>query len=236
MHPRVLALPCVSLLQTPTGDELMLVFPVSKLLDVLKFPDATPSSTPQQHAAEALPHVRLVRESDDETGPPGHPQDSPGLTRIHIEVVAPQPCWGTLKLVGEGGRSITGWSIKEGEWREAGSFLAKQHSGSGSAMVGSSAHSSGSVQSSSDAVSSLIVKFTNEHQQAPLHWPITLALQHAGGSGSSQQEQEPGVGLRVELHVGYITDTPELAAVEQRMPAWSTLSYHATVFVGHWRF
>jgi hypothetical protein len=102
------------------------------------------------------------------------------------------------------------------------------------------------VQSSNSSVSSLIVKFTNEQQQQALHWPITVRLLGPASASSSQQQQEEGVlgddssssssaaGLRVELHVGDLSETPQLAAAEARMPAWSTLSYRATVFVSHW--
>jgi hypothetical protein len=200
----------------------MLIFPVSKLLDVLKFPD--PSSSQPQPPTADIPYVRLLQQS---TG------SVTGSTDVSVEVVSPRPCWGTLKLVGDG-RSIGGWSIKDGEWREAGDFLSKQHSGSGSVMKGSTAHASGSVQSSNATVSSLIVKFTNEHQQAPLRWPIKVRVQD---TDRGQMHLAGGkVGLSVELHVGYLDETKELVAYEQRMPAWSTLSYRATIFVSHWTF
>lgn len=235
-------MPCVP--QVPNGDELLLVFPVSKLLDVLKFPDNS-SAPPPQLDPDTIPYVRLLHKpsrnaAGDAVLDDKYDDDAPaGSTRVHLEIVAPKPCWGTLKLVGQGGRSITGWSIKDGVWRDAGSFLSKEHSGSGSVMKGSVAHSSGSVGLGKDRVASLVVKFTNEHQQEPLRWPITLSLQGSDSTAGAQQQQDgtdAAVGLRVELHVGYIDETPELAAVEQRMPAWSTLSYHATIFVGHWDY
>src|SRR5690349_19041098 len=62
-------LPCISLasllpvLQGPTGDELLLVFPVSKLLDILKFPDNATTPTPQPDP-DIVPYVRLVQDTD----------------------------------------------------------------------------------------------------------------------------------------------------------------------------
>lgn len=230
-------------MQVPSGDELMLVFPVSKLLDVLKFSDPASSQQQQQGASTTskMPYVRRIQSTPVSS--------QAGSVDVLLEVVAPKPCWGTLKLVGANGRSIGGWSIKGGEWQEAGGFLAKEHSGSGSVLSGSTVHAAGSVQSSNSSVSSLIVKFTSEQQQQPLRWPITVRLlgtpSSSSASFSSQQHEAGGqevlgdgassaAGLRVELHVGDLAETPQLAAVEARMPAWSTLSYRATVFVSHW--
>lgn len=201
----------------------MLVFPVSKLLDVLKFPDPADSTQQQAIPTVDVPYVQLRQQQAG---------SEPGTVDVLLDIVAPKPCWGTLMLFSNG-RAISGWSIKEGTWQEAGAFLASQHSGSGSAMGVSSAHATSRAQSSNSTVSSLIVKFTNEHQQGPLHWPITVQLQ---GSELSQQLSDGKAGLKVKLHVGYLDETPQLAAVEQRMPAWSTLSYRATIFMSSWDF
>lgn len=199
------------------------MFPVSKLLDVLKFP-AT-SHTP--FAEADIPYVRLVERQQL--------TDQPGLTRVELDVVVPLPCWGTLKFTGAG---ISSWSIKPGVWQDAGTFMSKQHSGSGSVMGGSP--STAHVQSAGNGtgvLSSLLIKFTNEHQQAPLHWRIVLHVrQSQQGGGSSSEAPGPVVGLGALLHVGIIDPTPQLDAMEQHMPAWSTLSYHATIFVSDWQF
>lgn len=204
----------------------MLVFPVSKLLDCRKLP--AEESNDLAAIDSSLPYVRL-------TQPPQQlVPDVPGVTEVHLEVVSPKPCWGTLKLStsNAGGHGISSWSIKPGEWHEADSFLSKQHSGSGSVMVGSTTHSSGSVGSSNGTVSSLIIKFTNEHQQEALHWPVGLRLLGVQAPDTAAND----VGLRAELHVGYIDAAPQLTAVEQHMPAWSTLSYHAIIMVGTFDF
>jgi hypothetical protein len=218
-------------MQGITGDELMLIFPVSKLMDMLKFPDPAGSVQKQQQPESlerSFPYIRRVKPQQDP-----QPGTLAGFSEVHLEVVSPRPCWGTLKFVGEG---ISAWSIKEGEWHDTGDFLQKEHSGSGSSlMVGSNTYSTASgpseASSSNQTLSSLIIKFTNEHQQESLHWRIVVrvardaAKQHQGGDT---------VGLRAELHVGDLTPTPELTDVEQRMPKWSTLSYRATTYNSYW--
>lgn len=206
--------------QASHGDELLLVFPVSKLLDTLIFP--VTSDAPSLD--EQLPYVQLIKQQEL--------ADQPGLVEVQLMVVSPKPCWGTLKFTASG---VDSWSIKPGEWQQAGSFLSRKHSGSGSVMVGPGGQGSGSVGSSHDTVSSLLIKFTNEHQQEPLQWPVVLrvrAQQDTQGRGP----EGGSLGLGVVLHVGLLDETPQLAAVEQRMPAWSTLSYHATIYVSHWQY
>jgi len=214
---------CTSLLfvsQASQGDELLLVFPVSKLLDTLIFP----AMSDAPGLDEQFPYVQLIKQQQL--------ADQPGLVEVQLVVVSPKPCWGTLKFTASG---IDSWSIKPGEWQQAGSFLSRKHSGSGSVMVGPGGQSSGSVGSSRGTVSSLLIKFTNEHQQEPLHWPVVLRVRAQQDTKGSGPEGGP-LGLGVVLHVGLLDETPQLAAVEQRMPAWSTLSYHATIYVSHWQY
>lgn len=202
-------------------------------MDVLKFPDPAGIGQQQQQPEGlegSFPYVRRIKpQQDPQSGPPVMFSD------VHLEVVAPRPCWGTLKFVGEG---ISAWSIKDGEWHGTTDFLQKKHSGSAGNLMAAPTYSAASrstgfaeASSSNQTLSALIIKFTNEHQEEPLHWRIVVRVQR---DADQQQQQEGPVGLTAELHVGDLTPTPELTAVEQRMPKWSTLSYRVTTYDSYW--
>jgi hypothetical protein len=175
------------------------------------------------------------------------------LTEAHFEIFTAKPCWGTLKI---SGADIVSWSIfSDGVYNDAASFMAGEQRGSGSTIVTRKKGAEGiAVDSDEDwgdgVMRSLIVKWTSEQQQGALHWPMRVRFyskeqqqglkpeqNHGsssdGGAGSSSGGK---TGLSVELHVGYVGRTAELAAVQARMPAWSTLSYEATTYISSWEF
>lgn len=250
------------------GDELTLIYPVSKLLDVMTY-DVNNTAGVDDGPSPQLPYVRVVSRRSIPCEPPAGSGGSIGgsnggssggsdgsaslqLTELELEVVVPEPCWGTLKISGV---DLVRWSIVPGHWYTAAAFLAKQQGGSGSALVtagpsqgGARAGRNGGSSSEGPAiVSSLITKFTSEHRAGPLHWRVVLQYLPAVPDGQqAQQQQQPQQGqgqgqqgqdgLLVQLHVGNLNKTPELLDMAAHMPAWATLSYRATVLVSNWSF
>jgi hypothetical protein len=218
---------------------------VSKLLDLELFP-AAPSEGLLQH----LPHVKLLstrsvpqhtRRSATAAGAAAGDDFAHDPTEVHFEVFTEKPCWGTFKV---SGADIVSWSLfDDAGWTDAASFMESQQRGSGSTLVTRKKGAEGiAVDSDEDwgdgVVRSLVVKWTSERQQGPLHWPMRVRYyskqqqQSAAGDGDSSSSN----GLQVELHVGYVERTAALAAVQARMPEWSTLTYEATTYISTWEF
>jgi hypothetical protein len=71
------------------------------------------------------------------------------------------------------------------------------------------------------------VRFTSQRaERRPWRLSVRLAAGSGGGGG--------GAPLRVRLHVDYIADTPQLAAMVSRLPKWGTMTYAATGFISDW--
>lgn len=174
------------------------------------------------------------------------------FTEVIFEIYTAKPCWGTLKL---SGADIVSWSIfSDGVWNDAASFMAGQQRGSGSTLVTRKKGAEGIATDVGEdwgegVVRSLVVKWTSEQQQGALHWPMRVRFRGQQQEGCSRMagEQQQGsaaedssssckAGLSVELHVGYLERTAELAAVQARMPEWSTLSFEATTYISSWEF
>lgn len=122
--------------------------------------------------------------------------------------------------------------------------MASEQGGSGSAFVTKKGAEGIGVKDKDQRegiVSSIVVKWTSEHQQGPLHWRLKVRLQPAQQSGKlqpvgdGQGDRGSRTGLEVELHVGYVERTAALAEMEARMPQWSTLSYEATCYISKWQ-
>lgn len=138
-------------------------------------------------------------------------------------------------------------------WNDAATFMASEKGGSGSALVtrkGAEGIHIDEEDWGDGFVRSVVVKWTSEHQQGPLHWPLKVRFhptqQHdtskAKISGNHQGVENDrahttcNTGLAVELHVGYVERSAALADMETRMPEWSTLSYEATTYISKWQF
>jgi hypothetical protein len=236
---------------------------VSKLLDMELFPAAPAEGLVQQLPYVKLLHTRSVPHHHHKTAdikPSATNKDEQlvhdTLTEAHFEIFTAKPCWGTLKI---SGADIVSWSIfADGNYNDAASFMAGQQRGSGSTIVTRKKGAEGiAVDSDEDwgdgIVRSLVVKWTSEQQQGALHWPMRVRFyskqQQQGSISASEQKDSSGnsvgnaggssggkTGLTVELHVGYVGRTAELAAVQARMPAWGTLSYEATTYISRWEF
>lgn len=138
------------------------------------------------------------------------------------------------------------WSITPGQWNDAATFLASEKGGSGSALVtkkGAEGISADYEDWGDGIVRSIVVKWTSEHQQGPLHWPLRIrfypATKQESNEGQVKSEgsgQSEHTGLTVELHVGYVEKSAALAEMEARMPRWSTLSFEATNYISKWLF
>lgn len=139
------------------------------------------------------------------------------------------------------------WSITPGVWTDAATFLASEHGGSGSALISKNRAEGLHVEKprkEDGVLRSLVVKWTNEHQQGPLQWPlkVRVARSDLGSAGQNDSSESAGsddhrpTGLTVELQVGYVERTAALAEIEARMPEWSTLSYEATTYISKWDF
>jgi hypothetical protein len=212
----------------------MQIYPISKLLDVMKFPVNSPDEV---GPLGTLPHVQLlarrsVKTPLDSSSASGLPSQ---LTEVEFDIVIDKPCWGTLKLSGV---DLVSWSIAPGQdaQQEAAAFMGRQQrsGGSGSGFTLQTASGKGSVAWGQATVSNLMVKFTNERWQGPLRWRVVARFVESDGSSSSSSS--PKALLQVDLHVGHVDATPQLSAMEARMPAWATLSYHATSFASRWQF
>lgn len=177
------------------------------------------------------------------------------LTEVCFEVYTAKPCWGTLRLSGV---EFVSWSMIPGVWNDAASFTAGDHRGSGRSLVTKQGTKgfggNGKEDWGNGTVRNVVVKWTSEQQQAALRWPIRVRFysskrgQKPGheprqvegeGAGAEKQERSGSsgkTGLGVELHVGYVERTEALAAVQARMPEWSTLTYEATTYVSKWEF
>jgi hypothetical protein len=233
---------------------------VSKLLDMELFPAAPAEGLVQQLPYVKLLHTRSVPHHHHKNAAAAAAAAAElvhdVLTEAHFEIFTAKPCWGTSKI---SGADIVSWSIfADGVYNDAASFMAGQQRGSGSTIVTRKKGAEGiAVDSDEDwgdgVVRSLVVKWTSEQQQGALHWPMRVRFyskqqqqevsaeqQHSSSSGgdttSSSSSSNGKTGLTVELHVGYVGRTDELAAVQARMPEWSTLSYEATTYISRWEF
>ncbi|WIA36529.1 hypothetical protein OEZ86_007823 [Tetradesmus obliquus] len=244
--------------QAPTGNEWGMIYPVSKLLDLELFP-AEPAAGVVGH----LPHVKLLatRPVPHPHNRTNAAAAAAALTEAHFEIFTEKPCWATFKISGV---DIARWSLFDGEgWTEAAAFIASQQRGSGSSIAKRKKGAAGiAVDVGEDwgdgVVRNLVVKWTSEQQQAPLRWPVRVqyyskqqqGASRAGRDEQQHQQQQEGrageqtgssssieeTGLSVELHVGYVERTAKLAAVQARMPEWSTLTYEATIYISSWDF
>lgn len=136
-------------------------------------------------------------------------------------------------------------SITPGEWTDAATLIASEQGGSGRAVAtrqGSQNNEEDENDWGDGVVRSIVIKWTSEHWQGPLHWPLRVRFhpsQQAGAAagadarGASTME---GTGLLVELHVGYVEKTAALAGMEAQMPEWATLSFEATSYISRWSF
>eukprot|EP00878_Enallax_costatus_P023835 GHUV01025389.1.p1 GENE.GHUV01025389.1~~GHUV01025389.1.p1 ORF type:complete len:611 (+),score=132.24 GHUV01025389.1:251-2083(+) len=249
--------------QKHVGNEWGVIYPVSKLLDFELFP-----SQPALGVVQELPYVRSVGQRSiqhhhrvladaagqrhtvgQETGHLGGAGSADRcssavvddqLRELQLEVFTAKPCWGTLKLSGV---DLVSWSITPGEWTDAASFIASEQEGSGRALISRKAEgiSADEEDWGDGGVRSIVVKWTSEHRDGPLHWPLKLRFspkQQAAGqpAGAEKEATTEKSGLVVELHVGYVEKTAALAEMEARMPEWSTLSFEATTYISKWEF
>eukprot|EP00879_Flechtneria_rotunda_P008763 GHRR01009178.1.p1 GENE.GHRR01009178.1~~GHRR01009178.1.p1 ORF type:complete len:424 (+),score=114.37 GHRR01009178.1:229-1500(+) len=238
--------------QVPTGNEWGIIYPVSKLLDYQLYP-----AKPNLQVVKQLPHLKLVGkrrmcagtyadadeefiwgESVDEVA---SCEGTNTVTEVQFESFTEKPCWGTLKLYGA---DIESWSLHPGVWYGAANFTAGRQRGSGDVLI-TRQHTEGKGLGHvmhKGPVGSVVIKWTNEQRQGPLHWLMRVRyhepqqqrqhqqLKHsATASGESSNSK-----LLVELHVGYVEQTTDLAEVISRMPDWATLSYQATTYISQW--
>jgi hypothetical protein len=248
---------------------------VSKLLDLELFP-----AEPAKGVVQQLPHVKLlgthsiphhhhkISAAAAAAAAAARPADSAPddslvhdvITESHFEIFTEKPCWGTFKI---SGADIVSWSFFSDQgWTDAASFISSQQRGSGDTLVTRKKGAEGvAIDAEEDwgdgVVRSLVVKWTSEQQQGPLHWPMRVRYyskqqQQQGviGVGTEDQQQPEAAaeqsdssnsssskpGLSVELHVGYVERTADLAAVQARVPEWSTLTYEATTYISSWQF
>jgi hypothetical protein len=191
-----------------------------------------------------LPYVRLLHRRNV-AGPPagaagqaaGHSQQqqqqqqqqaAAAVTEVALEVVIPRPCWGTLRLSGV---DLVSWEVIPGQHTDAAAFVAKQHRSSGSALM-QPTDGRGSQGWGAAHVRALIIKFSSEQWQGPLRWRLVVRFDAGAAAQQPRDEQQ----LAAELHVGHVDSTPQLAAMAARMPAWATITYHATILVSRWSF
>lgn len=90
----------LSTAQVATGNEWGMIYPVSKLLDLVLFP-----AKPSVGVVEHLPHVQLVNQrtlnQQEQSAVAGAVSSIPGeVIELDLEVFTEKPCWGTLRLFG----------------------------------------------------------------------------------------------------------------------------------------
>jgi hypothetical protein len=238
--------------------EWLVVYPISDLLDLMRFPAPV---VPKGVLVDRLPALRVV--SDRVLPMPEaagnmhrggqHLQDTksliddmlnatstPTTREVVVEVYTEKPCWGSLRVTGQ---PLLSWELSPGGGhRNVSGFMAHGYKPPQRKV--------GGVQESGEGLAAwphdFVVKWTNEKRE--MVWRITLLLEglatdaegHASmnRSGSSRSSGANSIGpegpLKFELHVAYLDRTQHLQEMVDRMPDWSTLSYEATTYVSEW--
>jgi hypothetical protein len=230
--------------QRGAGDEWLLIYPISGLLDTLTLP--APSSA---HAVPRIPAVRLVSDQRQLLEVAGLGPEPVAVRELQLEIFSPLPCWGTLKV---DGAHLVQWKLHNTSgWRSTADCV--QHGCTAAPWPHPLGRTAGTPPAGAAAgpasipgtwPGSFVTKWTSE--TGDLVWPVTLRFleepsQAAGDDTTTTSSSSSSSGkVGVELHVAFLDQTlPEAEALRKMMsavPPWVALSYESTTFVSSVEF